>query len=65
MGAEKFWWENQKERDQLEDINIGRRKTLKLISEKLCCGVLGGFIWLRAETKHQALLNMVMNLQVP
>jgi hypothetical protein len=29
-----FWWENQKERDHHEDLDVGGRIILKLILEK-------------------------------
>jgi hypothetical protein len=50
-----FWWENQKERDQYEDLNIGGRIILKCIFEKLDGMVRNGFIWLRVGTGGELL----------
>jgi hypothetical protein len=34
MNAYRFWWEIQKERDHLEDLDVSRRIILKWILEK-------------------------------
>jgi hypothetical protein len=32
--GEKFWWENLKERDHVEDLGVDRRIILKLILQR-------------------------------
>jgi hypothetical protein len=59
-----FWWEGQKERDHLEDLDIdGWIIKMDLRETKWC-----GMDWIDlAQDRHQwrALVNMVLNLQVP
>jgi hypothetical protein len=59
-----IWWESHKERDHQRDLDIGRRTILKWILEKYNGVLWTQFIWLRIGT-WWALVNMVMNLQVP
>jgi hypothetical protein len=46
----RFWWENQKERDQWEDLSVRGRILLKLISEEWDGVVWTRLIWLRIGT---------------
>jgi hypothetical protein len=55
-----YWWENQKERDHLEDQDVDGWTILKWILE--------GLDWIdMAEDMEQwrALVNTVLNLRVP
>jgi hypothetical protein len=45
-----FWWENQKERDHLDDLDVGVRIILKRISEKREGRVSTGLVLLRKGT---------------
>jgi hypothetical protein len=45
-----FWWENQKERDHWEDLDLHGKIKLKWILEKQNGKVWTGLIWLRIET---------------
>jgi hypothetical protein len=47
----KFWFENLKERDHLEDLDID--------------GKILEIGWEVVDWMHQALVNTVMNIQVP
>ena len=57
-----FWWENLTEGDHLEDLGVHER-ILKWIFEKWD----GGMDWidLAQDDRRRALVNAVMNLQVP
>jgi hypothetical protein len=45
-----FWWENQKERDDLEDLDVGSRIILKWTLERQDGVVWTGLVWLRIGT---------------
>jgi hypothetical protein len=45
-----FWWESQKERGHLEDLDVGGRITLYLILEQYDGVVWTRFMWLRIGT---------------
>jgi hypothetical protein len=60
----KFWWENLREGDHLEDPGIDRRIILICIFEKWD----GGMKWIdlaQVRDRRRALVNEVRNLQVP
>jgi hypothetical protein len=42
-----FWWESQKEKEHLEDLEAGGRIILNEILEKYNVMVWIGFIWVR------------------
>jgi hypothetical protein len=50
-----YWWENHKERDHLDDLDVGARIILKRISENQKGLVLTGFIWLRIGIRTRLL----------
>jgi hypothetical protein len=56
----QFWWEDLREREHLEDLDIGGRIILKGTLNKWD-GALTGLVWLRVG----AVVNVVMKLQVP
>jgi hypothetical protein len=60
-----FWWGNLREKDHLEDPHIGGRIILRWISNEVGCG---GMDWIKLALDRDrwcALVNAVMNLQVP
>jgi hypothetical protein len=57
--------ENLKGRDYFRDQGIDRRIILKCIFKKLGVSGWNGFIWLKDRDQWRALVNTVMNLQVP
>jgi hypothetical protein len=46
----RFWWESPKERDHLEDQDVGGKMGSEWILGRLACGVWIGFDWLRTGT---------------
>ena len=60
----RFWWENLREGDHLEDPGVEGRIILKWIFERLG----GGVDWIdlaQDRDRWRALVNAVMNLWVP
>ena len=58
-----FWWGNLRERDILEDPGIHGEDNIKMDLQK---EGFGGMDWIKlAQDRWQALVNAVMNLQVP
>jgi hypothetical protein len=58
------WWENLRERDDLEDLGIDG----KIIEKWVLKNRIGGFgldSLVHYRNQWQAVLSMVMNLQVP
>jgi hypothetical protein len=53
-----FWWENRKERDHYEDLDVGERIILKWILMEWHRLALDRDQW-------RALMNRVVNLRVP
>jgi hypothetical protein len=51
----RFWWESQKERDQVKDQGIDGRMSLDWILARLAGGVWIGFNWLRIVTGGELL----------
>jgi hypothetical protein len=47
-----FWWENQKERDDYEDLDVGGRIILKRILERKDGAVWTRLIWLRIRASR-------------
>jgi hypothetical protein len=45
-----FWWESNKELEQLEDVDVGGKIILDWISEKYNWILCAGVIWIRAGT---------------
>jgi len=59
-----FWWGNLRERGHLGDQGIDGRIILRWIFKEWDVGVWSGSSWLRIG-RWQAVVNVVMNLQVP
>jgi hypothetical protein len=59
-----FWWENLKERGQLEDLGVDGKIILKWIFGKWN-GVIDWIHMTRDKDKSRALVNAIMNLRVP
>jgi hypothetical protein len=60
-----FWWGNLRERDHWGDPGIDGRMILRWIFRKLD---VGGMDWIelaQGRVRWRALMNVVMNLQVP
>jgi hypothetical protein len=48
----RFWWERLKERDNREDLDLGKRLILRWILVRLDGMVWTRFIWLRRATNE-------------
>jgi len=46
----EFWWDNLRERDHLEDLDLDGRVIFKWIFRKWDPGVWTGFLWIRIRT---------------
>jgi hypothetical protein len=58
-----YWWESQKERDHLEEQDLGRWIILKWILDSMSCMDWIDLAYYRDWWK--ALVNPVINLRVP
>ena len=59
-----FWWESLRERDPLEDLDIDGRMILRRVFRKWD----GDIVWIdlaQNKDRWRALVNAVMNLQIP
>jgi hypothetical protein len=61
----EYCWESQKERDHQEDQDVGGCTILKRILERLGWGGMGWIDLAQDGDTWRALVNTVMNLQVP
>jgi hypothetical protein len=59
-----FWWENLRERDNLEDPGVNGAIKLRYIFRKQDVGIWIGSSWLRIRTGWWAPVNAVLNLRV-
>jgi hypothetical protein len=61
-----YWWENQKERDHWEDQQAGRWvNNIKMVLRETECDDMDWIDLAQDRDQWRALVNMVMNLQVP
>ena len=60
-----FWWGDMVERNHLEDLGIDGKMILKWILKKWDGKEWTGLLWFRIVTGGGALVNEVINLQVP
>jgi len=60
-----FWWGNLRDRDHLEDPIVDRRIILKWILKKWEWGGRGCITLAQDRDRWRAIVNEVMNLQVP
>jgi hypothetical protein len=58
-------WGNLKERDHLEDMGIEGRVILNCILKEIGWQTMGYIYVIQGRDKLQAVVNMVINLQVP
>jgi hypothetical protein len=59
-----FWWGNLRETDPLEDPSIWE-DNIKMDFQEVECGVMDHIDLAQDRDRWQALVNVVMNLQVP
>ena len=61
----RFWWGNLRERDHLEDSDVGGKVILRWIFGKWDVGAWTRLIWLRIGGGRRTLVNAIMNFRVP
>jgi hypothetical protein len=64
-GSSVFWWGNLTERDHLEDPSADGSTIFKIDFQKVGCRVLDWTDLAPDRDRWQALVNSVINLQVP
>jgi hypothetical protein len=60
-----FWWQNLREGDRLEDPGVDGKIILRWIFRKFDGGGMDWIDLAQDSNRWQALVNVVMNLQVP
>jgi hypothetical protein len=60
-----YWWESQKERDYWEDKDVGGWTIIKLILYRIGRDGMNSVDMAQDRDQWRALVNTVMNLQVP
>jgi hypothetical protein len=60
-----FWWENLKETDHWGDPGVDGRIIFRWISHEVGCGDVDWIGLVQDRGRWRALVNAVMNLQVP
>jgi len=60
-----FWWGNLRETDHLEDQGVDRTMILRCIFRKWNVGGMNWIDLAQDRDRWQALVNAIMNLQVP
>jgi len=60
-----FWWGNLRERDHLEDPGVDGGDKIEMDLQEAGCGGLDWIELAQDRDKWWALVNVVMNLQVP
>jgi hypothetical protein len=60
-----YWWENQKERDHLEDQDVGGWTILKRILREIGWDVIDWIDLAQDRNQWRALVNTRMNIRVP
>jgi hypothetical protein len=60
-----FWWGNLRDGDHLEDPGVDRWIILKWICDRFAGGELDWIDLAQDRDRRPALVNVVMNLQIP
>jgi hypothetical protein len=60
-----YWWESQNERDHCEDQDVGEWTILKIHLRERECYVVNWIDMAQDRGQWRALVNTVLNLQVP
>jgi hypothetical protein len=59
-----FWWANLRERDHLEDPSVDE-DNIKMDLQEVGCGGMYRIDLAQVRDRWRALVNAIMNLQVP
>jgi hypothetical protein len=60
-----FWWENLRERDDLEDPGVTWEDNIKMSIQEVGWGHMDWIDFVQNRNRWRAVVNVVMNLLVP